>query len=400
MKRRGEAGLLAICLMLAGGAGARGDEAETALRPIARPIPHAPMRPLARGDAEHAHLVTPAIRPGVRPDVMVEYGKPLRLAVLPAMQDSGEKLAVSAVLAVPPALLEGRVSTMGRPASGAHLAEGEHFIDQLFGPPPQTAHRPQAAPAVWQGPKPIPRPASVQAWAAVVQVPVIDTRYAPPSVLAGLSPLAVPHALRPGVRRGDFSVVVASARVSAQPRASAAPGAAPPLVQGAGLCGVATLSGRVLGSVSGPGACGVENAVEITSVGGIRLSPAVTVDCSAASAFASWVERVANPQVGNTGGGLARIELAGGYSCRGRNNVAGARLSEHAKGHAIDVMGFVLRDGSRLTVLSNWGNSILREMHSGACGIFGTVLGPNANAMHHNHFHFDVASYRAGAYCR
>ncbi|MBW7921763.1 MAG: extensin family protein [Rubellimicrobium sp.] len=233
------------------------------------------------------------------------------------------------------------------------------------------------------------------AWAAAVQVPVIDTRNAPPSVLAGLSPLAVARAVLPAQRSADFARVVAAAAP-----APAARGSARPLVQGSGLCGVAILSGRALGHVSGPGACGVEDAVEVRAVGGITVSPAVTVDCRTATALATWVERVANPEIGNQGGGIARIETAGGYSCRGRNGQAGARLSEHAKGHAVDIMGFVLRDGSRLTVLGNWGNRALRAMHRGACGIFGTVLGPEANSFHANHFHLDTARYRAGSYCR
>lgn len=353
-----------------------------------------------------ARLAVTAQRPQARPQVArVERGEPLSKAWMPPLpQDKGEALVAGGTLAVPPRLLEGRVSTMDRRAQGPEMAQDRRTLDRLFSSP-----LPMPQPAVWRGPvppvrlaaSPVPparpqaRTAAVAAWAAAVQVPVIDTQNARPDVLAGLSPLAVWQALRPDIRREDFRVVVAAATVSVTPRASA-----PALSQGSGLCGVPVLSGRALGTVAGPGACGVENAVEVTGVGGIRLSPAVTIDCHTASAFATWVERVANPQIGGQGGGLARIETAGGYSCRGRNNVAGARLSEHAKGHAIDVMGFVLRDGSRLTVRSRWGNRVLREMHRGACGIFGTVLGPSANAAHHDHFHFDTARYRAGAYCR
>jgi hypothetical protein len=59
---------------------------------------------------------------------------------------------------------------------------------------------------------------------------------------------------------------------------------------------------------------------------------------------------------------------------------------------------------SELTVLDDWNSGregrILREAHSSACGTFGTVLGPNSDRFHRDHFHFDVASYRSGAYCR
>jgi len=39
-------------------------------------------------------------------------------------------------------------------------------------------------------------------------------------------------------------------------------------------------------------------------------------------------------------------------------------------------------------------------MHRAACGPFGTVLGPNADRFHQDHFHFDTARHRSGPYCR
>lgn len=41
----------------------------------------------------------------------------------------------------------------------------------------------------------------------------------------------------------------------------------------------------------------------------------------------------------------------------------------------------------------------LHKIHSGACGIFGTVLGPEANNAHRNHFHFDLAPRKRGPFC-
>ena len=41
----------------------------------------------------------------------------------------------------------------------------------------------------------------------------------------------------------------------------------------------------------------------------------------------------------------------------------------------------------------------LRRLHKGACGIFGTVLGPEANEAHRNHFHFDLAARKRSAFC-
>jgi hypothetical protein len=42
----------------------------------------------------------------------------------------------------------------------------------------------------------------------------------------------------------------------------------------------------------------------------------------------------------------------------------------------------------------------LRRLHKGACGVFGTVLGPEANEAHRDHFHFDLAHRRRSALCQ
>ena len=97
------------------------------------------------------------------------------------------------------------------------------------------------------------------------------------------------------------------------------------------------------------------------------------------------------------------MTVAAGYACRTRNSRPGGRLSEHARGNAIDISAFRLRDGTRLTVLDDWNSrnrDVMRRLWRSACGPFGTVLGPNADAHHRDHFHFDVAEYRSGSYCR
>jgi hypothetical protein len=43
--------------------------------------------------------------------------------------------------------------------------------------------------------------------------------------------------------------------------------------------------------------------------------------------------------------------------------------------------------------------AFLRRLHNGACGTFGTVLGPEANDAHRNHFHFDLAARKRKALC-
>jgi hypothetical protein len=61
----------------------------------------------------------------------------------------------------------------------------------------------------------------------------------------------------------------------------------------------------------------------------------------------------------------------------------------------IPVAGKVARDEPRLPSEA----AFLRRLHRGACGPFGTVLGPEANEAHRDHFHLDLAPRRRSAFC-
>jgi hypothetical protein len=126
------------------------------------------------------------------------------------------------------------------------------------------------------------------------------------------------------------------------------------------------------------------------------------VQCRVASAFGAWarfgVDRAAR---GILGSPLDRIETMGSYSCR---NVAGSdRRSAHASAEAIDVSGFVLKDGRRISLKEDWdGGSaaereFLRVVHASACKRFGTVLGPAYNRAHEDHFHLEGTG---ASFCR
>ncbi len=150
--------------------------------------------------------------------------------------------------------------------------------------------------------------------------------------------------------------------------------------------------------------CGLADGVQITQVSGVKLSIPATVDCPTARALNSWVKRSVIPTLAGMGGGVARLEVAGSYTCRPRNNVRGAKVSEHGRGRAIDISGFTLKGGRSFSVEQGWNMrglaEPLRRMHSDACGTFGTVLGPNSDPFHHDHLHLDTAAQRNGAYCR
>ena len=171
------------------------------------------------------------------------------------------------------------------------------------------------------------------------------------------------------------------------------------------VCGDLAIQGERVGRVTGKlRGCVIENAVRVRSVSGVSLSQRSVMDCQTADALKVWLDGSAKPALSKKGGGLKSLRVAAHYACRSRNNQKGAKLSEHGKGRAIDISGFKLADGSEVSVLKGWNArgfaKAMRRMHKGACGPFGTVLGPKANRFHRDHFHFDTARYRSGSYCK
>ncbi|TVP74013.1 MAG: extensin family protein [Rhodobacteraceae bacterium] len=189
------------------------------------------------------------------------------------------------------------------------------------------------------------------------------------------------------VFRGDLPRSVARLRASAR------------------LCGVRGLKGEVIPPITSQVAgCGVDRPVRVTHVDGVKLSQAAIVDCETATALHRWVRRGVKPAVGRNGGGVRELRVAAHYVCRPRNHRAGAQISEHGRGRAIDISGVILADGTEISVLRDWRNSphsrALQQMHRAACGTFGTTLGPGSDGMHEDHFHYDTARHRGGPYCR
>lgn len=154
--------------------------------------------------------------------------------------------------------------------------------------------------------------------------------------------------------------------------------------------------------------CSTLGSVELSALSGdasqFSISNLGPVQCRVASVFGQWarfgVDRAARQILGSP---LSRIETMGSYSCR---TVAGSsRLSAHATAEAIDVSGFVLEDGRRITLSAHWDHGsdaereFLRVVHRSACRRFGTVLGPDYNRAHEDHFHLEKAAEGSG-FCR
>jgi hypothetical protein len=164
---------------------------------------------------------------------------------------------------------------------------------------------------------------------------------------------------------------------------------------------VVELSVSVSG-LSGDALCGDIAPVRLSAVrlpdgGRVELRPAAVARCEKALAFARWVRDDLADAVRYAGGRLERVEIAASYTCRPRNNVSGARLSEHGIANAIDVGALVLDKGRRITIDDkNAPAVLLAEMRRSACERFTTVLGPGSDAAHQHHLHVDLARRRGG----
>jgi hypothetical protein len=160
---------------------------------------------------------------------------------------------------------------------------------------------------------------------------------------------------------------------------------------------------RVLPDREFGGGCSALGAVQLTEIG-TPVTNLGAMRCPLARTFAQWVRESVQPEAERRFGiAVRRIESFGTYSCRPVNGQAGARLSEHAFANAVDIAAFVLADGRRVTVLDGWNGededagAFLRAVHRAGCRRFSVGLGPDSDAFHRNHLHFDLGR---GPYCR
>lgn len=156
------------------------------------------------------------------------------------------------------------------------------------------------------------------------------------------------------------------------------------------------------------GGCSNLNTVQLaaltTDSTQLQIANIGPVTCDVSQAFAGWArfgaDRAAQQILGSS---LKRIETFGSYSCR---NVAGTnRRSAHSTAGAIDISGFVLADGRRITVKAGWNGGtapereFLRVVQKSACKRFATVLGPEYNTAHEDHLHVEGVG-NGRSFCR
>lgn len=170
---------------------------------------------------------------------------------------------------------------------------------------------------------------------------------------------------------------------------------------------------------TGPG-CGFDNALRIERTS-VAVGEPFSLSCRAALSLAMWERHVLQQAARQHLGTRVRaLQHFGSYACRNLYGAPGRRRSQHATADALDVAGFVLEDGRRVSVAGHWrprtvdagdvaaGAAVeaaappvpgaearfLRAVHDGACRYFDAVLGPGYNRVHADHFHFDRGAAR------
>lgn len=149
--------------------------------------------------------------------------------------------------------------------------------------------------------------------------------------------------------------------------------------------------------------CGAEQTViYLGSKHGVRYSPAPLVTCGMALALARFDEVVQREAEATLGSRVRSVRHLGTYSCRKMARFPGW-ISEHSYANAIDIQSFVLESWRTVKVTSyqrtdatpgtRFLHGVARALYDE--GVFSVVLTPAYDRLHHDHFHLDLARYRA-----
>jgi hypothetical protein len=155
---------------------------------------------------------------------------------------------------------------------------------------------------------------------------------------------------------------------------------------------------HALPAINKPGGCIANDVVRLDAViladkRQVAMEPPPTMRCGMAQAITDWVrDEIAPATNAQFSSPLRAVENLASYDCRGRNNVAGALLSEHGKANALDVHALKLVNGSvALLTDPNVSKDFRDGLRKSACARFLTVLGPGSDGYHEDHIHVDLA---------
>ncbi|WP_246826307.1 extensin family protein [Rhizobium binae] len=155
--------------------------------------------------------------------------------------------------------------------------------------------------------------------------------------------------------------------------------------------------------------CGIDKPIIVSeALPGIKLNPEATIRCPAALALARWIKESVIPAASAAlpeQGRLTTVNQATAYMCRLRNGAQTGKISEHARGNAVDIASFHFEKGEDVAIRSRREDSTLtgafqRTVSAAGCLYFTTVLDPESDAAHETHFHLDVMERKGGyRYC-
>lgn len=145
--------------------------------------------------------------------------------------------------------------------------------------------------------------------------------------------------------------------------------------------------------------CTVVDAVKLTGLklpdgSDVAFPDGPTLACVTADTFAAYVRELLSPLAkGSYGAAIAKVWTGPGLECRSRDHVAGAKLSAHGQGLAVDIAQMVLTDGRTIAVgtpKSAADTAFETAARAAGCGYFHTTLGPGSDSYHKTHWHFDL----------
>jgi hypothetical protein len=147
--------------------------------------------------------------------------------------------------------------------------------------------------------------------------------------------------------------------------------------------------------------CGIDTPVRLSSItvdGDILSLPdRPLVACEFATVLADYVRLIVAP-LGQAmlSAKVASIETGPGYTCRTQDRIAGAKISGHGKGLAVDFIAIAFADKRRVLIERQTGADeafYFRAVRTAACGWFTTVLGPGSDPFHANNMHLDIEQH-------
>jgi hypothetical protein len=149
--------------------------------------------------------------------------------------------------------------------------------------------------------------------------------------------------------------------------------------------------------------CGIDTPVQLAAVilkdgRRVALAPPALLNCAMAGALADWLREEGAGLLEERGGALKLLSVGGGYQCRRRNGSDTGKISEHARGNALDIFGVQWVRGEALAFTDPAMDlALATNLRASLCDRFSTVLGPGADGFHESHIHIDLEQRSNGA---